>query len=265
MNAMEIENAARYAWPALEEEELSFGVLRYSRGTDRRSNSLSLNPHADFETDKLIDTAEKFFAERGAAPIVRIVQPDGIALKLISDVDSALELRGYEKQAPTLSMLLDLESAFETKANAESGSIERVNVSSWLQGWYFLTRRNFEKIDVHEALFDESKLSQLFLLKHELNRLPMSSGMAVYANQSIGLFGISTASGHRKRGHALEIINSLLCWGVAQGAKFAYLQVEESNQAAVNLYQKLGFRISHSYWYRVGKYENSNRGKLENE
>jgi hypothetical protein len=28
---------------------LSFGVLRFSRGTDRRSNSLSIYPHAEFE------------------------------------------------------------------------------------------------------------------------------------------------------------------------------------------------------------------------
>jgi hypothetical protein len=79
MNVIEKENAARHAWPALEEQELFFGVLRYSRGTDRRSNSLSLYPHAEFETDKLIDTAEQFLAKRDAVPIVRIVHPDGVA------------------------------------------------------------------------------------------------------------------------------------------------------------------------------------------
>jgi ribosomal protein S18 acetylase RimI-like enzyme len=260
MNVMEIENAARLAWPALEEEELPFGLLRYSRGTDRRSNSLSLYPHAEFETAKLIDVAEKFFAERDAAPIVRIVQPDEVALDSISEVDSALELRGYEKQAPTLSMLLDLEGALEVKANLENGSIEGVGVGSWLQAWYMLTSRDFEKIDVHKALLENSKLSHLCLLKKGIKGTLMCSGMAVYANQSIGLFGISTASAHRKRGHALEIINSLLCWGFAKGARFAYLQVEEENQAAVNLYQKLGFKKSYSYWYRVGKHKTSNSG-----
>ena len=260
MNVMEMENAARDAWPALEEEQLSYGVLRYSRGTDRRSNSLSLYPHAEYETDKLIDAAEKFFAERDAVPIVRVVQPKGITLDSIGAIDGALELRGYEKQAPTLSMLLDLESNLETKASMEVDSIERVDVGSWLQAWYTLTGRNLEKIDVHKALLEKSKLSHLFLLKHEIKGAPMSSGMAVYANQSMGLFGISTASEHRKMGHALELINSLLCWGGAKGARFAYLQVEESNQAAINLYQKLGFKRSYSYWYRVGKHKTSNSG-----
>tara|TARA_B110000858_G_scaffold198514_1_gene265999 strand:+ start:13642 stop:14433 length:792 start_codon:yes stop_codon:yes gene_type:complete len=259
MNVMEIESAARLAWPALEEEELSFGVLRYSCGTDRRSNSLSLYPHAEFETGKLIDAAEKFFTERAAVPIVKIVQPDGIAFGATADIDRALELRGYEKQAPTLSMLLDLEGVLETKANFENDSIERVDVGSWLQAWCALSDRDFEKINIHKGLLEKSKLAHLFLLKQGIQGAPMSSGMAVYANQSMGLFGISTAVAHRKMGLALEIISSLLYWGVKKGARFAYLQVEESNHAAVKLYQKLGFRKSYSYWYRVGKSRANNR------
>lgn len=260
MNVMEMENAARHAWPALEEQELSFGVLRYSRGTDRRSNSLSLYPHAEFETDKLIDATEKFFAGRDAAPIVRLVQPNGVALDAVGDIDNALELRGYERQSPSLSMLLDLEMVLETKASLEHCSIDRVDAGSWLQAWYALTSKDMEKIDVHKTLFENSDLSHLFLLKRGLDGAPMSSGMAVYANQTMGMFGISTAIGQREKGHALDIINSLLCWGFAKGARFAYLQVEEENFAAVNLYQKLGFKKAYSYWYRVGEYKTSNKG-----
>ena len=260
MNVMEMENAGRDAWPALEEQELPFGVMRYSRGIDRRSNSLSLYPHIEFETRKLIDATEKFFAERDSAPIVRLVQQDGIALNSIDKIDSALELRGYEKQAPSLTMSLDLSGAMETQANFENGSIENLDAGSWLQAWYVLTSKNMEKIDVHKTLFEKSDLSHLFLLKQGFDGAPMSSGMAVYANQSLGLFGISTAMGQRKRGYALDIVNSLLCWGFAKGARFAYLQVEEANSAAVNLYHKLGFKKSYSYWYRVGKHKTSSSG-----
>jgi len=259
MRVMEIENAARHAWPALEEEELSCGVLRYSCGTDRRTNSLSLYPDVEFETDKLIDAAEKFFAERDAVPIVRIVHSDVVALGSIAEIDCALELRGYEKKAPTLTMLLDLSGAVEIKTSLENGSIERVDARSWLQAWYAFTNRNMEEINVHNAPLEKSDFRHLFLLKKGFDEAPMSSGMAVYANQAMGLFGISTAIGQREKGHALDIINSLLCWGFAKGSRFAYLQVEEANSMAVNLYQKLGFKKSYSYWYRVGEDKTRNR------
>jgi ribosomal protein S18 acetylase RimI-like enzyme len=45
-------------------------------------------------------------------------------------------------------------------------------------------------------------------------------------------------------------MSSLVEWGRQQGAKTAYLQVMASNQAAINLYESLGFREHHRYWYR---------------
>jgi ribosomal protein S18 acetylase RimI-like enzyme len=35
------------------------------------------------------------------------------------------------------------------------------------------------------------------------------------------------------------------------GADKAYLQVMQSNVAAMQLYEGLGFRAAYSYWYRV--------------
>ena len=31
----------------------------------------------------------------------------------------------------------------------------------------------------------------------------------------------------------------------------AYLQVEEKNLSALNLYSKCGFEVAYSYWYRI--------------
>lgn len=37
------------------------------------------------------------------------------------------------------------------------------------------------------------------------------------------------------------------------GASIAYLQVASKNQAAILLYQKLGFTHQYTYWYRIKK------------
>jgi N-acetylglutamate synthase len=253
MNMMEIERAARLAWPALEEQELPFGVLRYSRGTDRRANSLNLYPDVGFDPISLIGVVEEFFHERGAAPIVKITHMDDSEEDVLADIDIALADRGYQKQAPTYSMLLDLSGRATSEKVTQHSCIEVVDVGPWLEAWFDLADKDFEKIEVHKALLSESKLAQRHLLFRGCTGNAIGSGMAVYANHSIGLFGITTAVAHRNKGNALEILNSLLEWGVSQGAKFAYLQVEEANHAALSLYRKLGFRNSYSYWYRVGK------------
>ncbi len=261
MNMMEIEKAARFAWPALEEQELPFGVLRYACGTDRRANSLNLFPAAEFAIESIVGATEAFFAERAVAPIVRIVLPEGGCCEAVSGVDNALDNRGYEKQAPTLSMLLDLGTLTTRTSVANSLAIQTVDVEKWLQAWYALTDRPVEKLAVHKVLLEKSKLAHLFLLRQVIGETPSASGMAVYENQAMGIFGIATAVGRRNNGYASELLIELLEWGIFQGARFAYLQVEESNEAALSLYSKLGFRKAYSYWYRVGKH---NMGRAEN-
>lgn len=62
---------------------------------------------------------------REAAPIVRIVHPDALAFDSIAEIDSALEHKGYEKQTPTLTVLLDLSGAVEIKSNLANSSIKK--------------------------------------------------------------------------------------------------------------------------------------------
>mgnify|MGYP006982550530 CR=1 FL=1 len=60
MKMLKIEDAARLAWPALEEIALPFGVLRYARGVNRRSNSLNVYPRVNYEHSDLLRSTEAF-------------------------------------------------------------------------------------------------------------------------------------------------------------------------------------------------------------
>ena len=55
----------------------------------------------------------------------------------------------------------------------------------------------------------------------------------------------------RRRGFAAAVVRALACWGAAEGAGHAFLQVEQSNTAAVALYRRLGFTTHHTYLTRV--------------
>uniref|UniRef100_UPI00157BC4EC GNAT family N-acetyltransferase n=1 Tax=Micromonospora chalcea TaxID=1874 RepID=UPI00157BC4EC len=55
----------------------------------------------------------------------------------------------------------------------------------------------------------------------------------------------------RRRGFAVAVVRALAGWGTAEGATRAFLQVEQSNTGAVELYRRLGFTTHHTYLTRV--------------
>ncbi len=55
----------------------------------------------------------------------------------------------------------------------------------------------------------------------------------------------------RRRGFAVAVVRALARWGADEGATRAFLQVEQSNTGAVELYRRLGFTTHHTYLTRV--------------
>lgn len=77
-------------------------------------------------------------------------------------------------------------------------------------------------------------------------------GFGVVERGWLGVYGRATLPHARRRGVATAVIGALVAWARGHGATGAYLQVEEHNHGARALYDRLGFRRSHSYHYRTG-------------
>jgi len=88
----------------------------------------------------------------------------------------------------------------------------------------------------------------LFVL--EENELPVSAAICTHDGMLAGLFEVATVESERGKGHARRLILSALKWAYLRGAKQAWLQVEESNAAALALYRSLGFIDVYHYHYR---------------
>jgi len=67
----------------------------------------------------------------------------------------------------------------------------------------------------------------------------------------MGLLNVIVYEQFRGKGYGTEICESLLSAAKCLGAHTAYLQVEQANQKAINLYAKLGYKTIYEYWYRV--------------
>ena len=76
-----------------------------------------------------------------------------------------------------------------------------------------------------------------------------AQGVAAYADDWVGFRGIEVAPEHRRRGLARAIMAALLEWGAERGATTAYLQALGHNEAALALYEGLGFTTHHAYAY----------------
>ena len=65
----------------------------------------------------------------------------------------------------------------------------------------------------------------------------------------IGL--ICVHPGHRGHGYGRKIVQGLMGWAATKECHSAYLQVEQSNAVAINLYGSLGFRQLYAYETRI--------------
>lgn len=79
---------------------------------------------------------------------------------------------------------------------------------------------------------------------------PVAVGLGVVEAGWLGIFCMGTAPAFRRRGAARAILRTFTLWAQLYGADHAYLQVMESNTAALPLYASLGFETLYHYHYR---------------
>lgn len=241
-----LEEATFRAWPAEEEIRLDGWLVRFASGHTGRANSV--NPMGPVRGDPLaaVRRCEELFRKRRLRPLFRmtpLVQPAGLG--------ASLDARGYVTRSRTRVLVCGLEGA--------SGAPGAVRVATTLEdGW-------LDRV----ALWTALPASRRPALRGILARIepprafatvtdggePVGAGLAVCEDGLVGLFDLVVEPGRRGRGHGSRLVEGLLAWGVAQGARRAYLQVEEINGGARRLYRRIGFEDLYSYEYRVSSEE----------
>jgi ribosomal-protein-alanine N-acetyltransferase len=101
---------------------------------------------------------------------------------------------------------------------------------------------------LREVESDQSTLISLQMLDLEFNEQPQMIGMAclwsIVDEAHITLLGIHPE--YRQQGLGQLLLLTLLKDAIARQLKWATLEVNEHNLAAINLYQKYGFQIAGS-------------------
>ena len=214
-------------------------LLRFSPGKAKRARSVNAIYPSRLPLEEKVAHCERVYAERGLPAIYRIsVHTDPPAL------DAMLDRLGYESFSPT-----EVQAAAIDSGAIAGPEVECPRLEEWFDMVGDLRGSAVAQRGAHLARLAALPLALRPVAVLEAGA-PMATGLAIVEDGHVGLFDVVTREGERRRGFARTIVAALLRWGWEQGARRAYLQVEEGNDPAVALYKGFGFAHAYRYWYR---------------
>ncbi|MET8089158.1 GNAT family N-acetyltransferase [Micromonospora sp. NPDC005220] len=248
-----LERAADEAWPAPTRGRLGDWLLRSAEGWTGRANSALPIGDPDRPLAAAVDAVERWYAERGQPALINTPLP------LAAPVGAELDARGWGARPPTLVQTAPLPrlasaGALDDAAGAPAGGSSAVVELATAPSDEWLAIAAGRKGGLPEAA------------RHVLTAVDQVRFAHVYADGALVAVGRGTVTGQgrwlglslievlpvaRRQGLARRVINELAAWGVSGGVTHAFLQVEQRNEAAVALYQRLGFVTHHTYLTRV--------------
>jgi ribosomal protein S18 acetylase RimI-like enzyme len=239
-----LERLADRCWPAPVHERLGDWYLRAAQGWTNRANSALPLGEPGLPLPRAVEAVTAWYHDRGLVP--RITVP----LPLRRDVVDELTRQGWYAQP----LVLVQTAGTATLATGDDGAdpvdlLER-------PGADFLAivaaRKQSLPVAAHEVLtgsvqvrFAEVRAADGALIGIARGAVDPGTVGPTVGWLHLGL--VEVAERARRRGVARQLSRTLAGWALGAGATRAVLQVEQHNEAAVALYQRLGFTTHHTY------------------
>ena len=230
-------------WPPLEVHDVDGWRVGLSGGFTRRANSVvALAEPRDVTA--AVKEVEHLYKAAGQAAIFRVCaqsQPE--------DLDDVLARRGYREVAPTLVMVrehLEREAA-PFAVDGLACTVADGPDEDWLSRW--LDVKTSGRTDHQRAAALLTGARALYLTARDASG-PVGVIRAALVDDWVALACLAVEARSRRRGIGRALTRAALAEAVARGARRAFLQVEESNEAAVEMYTRLGFTPAERYHYR---------------
>lgn len=238
-----IEECSLNALPALYTLCYDGWILRFAKGYTRRANSVNPLYSGTLPLDEKFAYCEELYRARGLNVVFKLTDA-----ALPAGLDAELEARGYQHQAGTIVETLDLRSpSFELDDDVIS---DRHFTNTWFEAFSRLNALREDAAETLKRILATIQPRTCYATFVEDGQA-VAAGLAVLERGYVGLFDIVTDVDYRRRGYSTRLVSHLLAWAKENGAHTAYLQVVAENQPALWMYNKLGFKETYHYWYRV--------------
>lgn len=235
--AEELEHAAARGWLAYA-ERLGAWWLRAGGGFTGRANSCLAVGDPGLPLDQAAGRVLAFAAEHDIEPRVQVI--DG------SPQEAAFRDLGWTDTYLPTDVMVHRLSELGTRPADPRVIVEERLTDAWWDAY-----QSYRPTDVDPALLRTLLTGQPpygLAGIADSDRL-IAIGRGQISQDWLGIAGLWTDPAHRRQGLATAVLLGLVHWAGAKGARNAYLQVAQENTPAHQAYQRLGFRLHHTYRY----------------
>lgn len=243
-SAADLERLMAQGWPALEQAGLGDWLLRAAGGFTRRANSVLAVGEPGLPVTQAVERCEAWYRQRGLPPLFQLALPDGTDAASVPLGARLLDL-GYRAQNRTLVMTAAAAGVPAPSARAPAVAVRAELTADWLAAY---GRQRHVVPGVTERVLTGSR-QQLFASTRDdrgqvtgVARMSVSPGWA-------GLHALWVEPARRRDGLGQALISALVLGARAGTLPSVYAQVEQSNPAALRLFEGLGFTTHHAYCY----------------
>jgi GNAT superfamily N-acetyltransferase len=231
-----LETIAAQGWRPRETFENHGWLLRGDAGFTQRANSVLPQGQLSVPLDAALDEARKWYADRGLPLAVQL------PLHARRLLDAELAERGWPATPDTYVYAARL----DTLPSRATPEIEFVAAPD--DAWLALFRDGTAPAAARALLTRHDRVAFAQLRR---DGATLAIGRGTVDDGWLGITAVEVAPTARRLGHATAIMQALHGWATEQGAIRSYVQVLADNEAALSLYEHLGYWPHHAYRYRT--------------
>ena len=230
------------AWPAPTTLVIDDWVVRFANGYSGRANSASaLQADAEMD-DGTLAFIEKLYAEASLPPRIRFTP------LVAESARRRFAARGYRIETASFGMVAELDPARHPED--PEMLVDPLATEAWISGVCSHQTGNKRNREHLSAIVSGVRLPAAFAtLLHEGR--PAAYAMSVAERGMAEIGAVIVDESLRGKGLGKKLMLGLMGWAAAQGCSLAYLQVDQSNGLAFEMYRRLGFRTIYAYETRV--------------